>query len=82
MEARQDLLQVVMIWHALKMSRSVLGSDMPEALEAEQFESRILQALKKSITAMPGLLTRDGTTMSGTNLAEVKESFARCGCHL
>jgi hypothetical protein len=74
----KDLLGLIFVWNALKTSRKVLGSDMPKAQEAQQFENRAEQILKDGMETAEILKTRDGKKYPNALADYIKDAMARC----
>jgi hypothetical protein len=73
-----ELLQLIIIWNALKTSRSVLDADMPMAEEAQQFEARVEQVLVQGVEAMDKQTTREGKELHYEYKDYIKDSVERC----
>jgi hypothetical protein len=73
-----DLLELVFVWNALKTSRKVLGTAMPMAEEAQQFESRIASVLTEGVQNADRLRTRGGKKMVNQMVDYTKDAVARC----
>lgn len=57
------LLELLVIWNALKTSQAVLGADMPLAKEAAEYQNRIKQVMDEGSRAFPQLRTRGGVEL-------------------
>lgn len=66
------------MWNALKTSRKVLGSDMPMANEAQQYESRVDQILIQSVANLDTLVAQNGTPLPLQYVDLVKETVEKC----
>ncbi|CAO2647147.1 Nn.00g080690.m01.CDS01 [Neocucurbitaria sp. VM-36] len=73
-----ELLQLIFIWNALKTSRTVLGSAMPMASEAQEVEARVLQVLTEGVEAVDKLRTRNGKEINNAYVGYVRDALERC----
>lgn len=73
-----ELVQLVIVWNALKTSRKVLGTDMPMADEAQIFETQVEAVIRKGLTASEKLLERDGERASNTFIPYIWKTFRGC----
>ena len=67
------LLELLVIWNALRTAQAVLGADMPLAEEAADYQRRIKQVVDQGARAFPQLRTRAGVELRNkfpTYLAE------------
>jgi hypothetical protein len=74
----RDLIELVHVWNALKTSRKVLGSDMPQAQEAQRFESRAEQILKEGVETADRLRTRNGKVFESEIIDYIADAVTRC----
>jgi hypothetical protein len=73
-----ELLQLMVVWNALKTSRNVLGADMPMAEEAQKFEARVEEVLMQGVQALDQLVMREGEKLR-FNLADyIKDGIEKC----
>lgn len=72
------LIEVLVIWNALKTSKAVLGAEMPLAAEAAEFESKTKRILDEGIAALPKLQQRGGVEMRSSLPAYLREQLQKC----
>jgi len=73
-----NLIPLVIVYNALKTSRKVLGSDMPNAEEAERLETRTKEVLDKGLDGGNTLQSRGGKTFKNDLVDYVRDAIARC----
>ncbi|USP72770.1 hypothetical protein yc1106_00044 [Curvularia clavata] len=73
-----ELLELIIVWNALKTSRKVLGSEMSMANEAQQYESKVNQVLMQAVGNLDTLVTRNGTPLPLQYVDLVKEAVEKC----
>ena len=73
-----DMLQLIIVWNALKTSRRVLGAEMPLPDEAQGFEHRVEQVLTEGVTSLNNWKMREGTEMENRLTDYISESVERC----
>jgi hypothetical protein len=54
-EYSYDLLEVLIVWNALKASRKVLGAEMPMTEEAQKFEARANEVLMQGLGSLENM---------------------------
>ena len=74
----EGLFELVAIWNALKTSKAVLGAEMPLAVEAAEYESRIKKVLDEGLDALPKLQNREGVELTSAYPAYLKEQLQKC----
>jgi hypothetical protein len=72
------LVETIIVWNALKTSRKVLGSDMPMADEAQQFEAKAEQVLMQCVANLDTLMTRNGKPLKAEYADMVKVEVEKC----
>lgn len=72
-----NLLELLVIWNALKTSQAVLGADMPLATEAAAYQSRIKQVIDKGSRAVSQLKTRGGVELRSKFPAYLTEQLQK-----
>jgi len=77
-ELCSDLRQVIYVWNALKTSRKVLGSDMPQAESAQQTESKAEQIINAGVESCERLKTRKGKAFETQLTDYLVDAVARC----
>lgn len=73
-----DLLELIIIWHALKVSQRVLGARMPMAEEAQKYETRIHGILTQGLSATGNLASRDDKKFNSALVTYVQDAWQRC----
>ena len=74
-----DLLEVVIVWNALKTCRKVLGAELPMREEAQQFEARSEEVLKQAIASLDNISKdKAGKPMKSTFVTYIKDALERC----
>lgn len=72
-----NLLELLVIWNALKTSQAVLGADMPLATEAAEYQSRIKQVMDAGSRAISQLKTRGGVELRNKFPAYLTEQLQK-----
>jgi uncharacterized FlaG/YvyC family protein len=73
-----ELLQLIIVWNALKTSRNVLGAEMPMAEEAQKYETRVEEVLTQGVEAMDKLMKREGKSLNTEITKYIKDGVERC----
>jgi hypothetical protein len=73
-----ELMQLIIIWNALKTSRNVLGADMPLAEDAQKYETRVTEILMQGVEAMDKLTMRGETDLVYELKGYIKDGVERC----
>ena len=73
-----ELLQLIIVWNALKTSQNVLGAEMPMAEEAQKYETRVEEVLTQGVEAMSKLIKREGKSLNTEITKYIKDGFERC----
>lgn len=73
-----SLLELIIVWNALKTSQAVLGADMPMAKEARALEARVEQVLNQGMTVLPKLITPSERIQSSKIYAYLQDAVERC----
>jgi hypothetical protein len=73
-----ELLQLIVVWNALKTSRNVLGADMPMAEEAQKYETRVKEVLMQGVEATDKLMSREGKSLNTEITRYIKDGVERC----
>ncbi len=74
----QPTFELLVIWNALKTSKAVLGSDMPLAAEAAEYEAKIKELLDEGLEALTKLQRRDGVELGISYPAYIIEQLQKC----
>ncbi|RMZ68240.1 hypothetical protein GMOD_00004453 [Pyrenophora seminiperda CCB06] len=72
------LLSQIMIWNALKTSRSVLGSDMPKADIAFGYEQSAEAVITEAIANLDQMMMRDGKKMNFAMEGYIRSALEQC----
>ncbi|KAF2845283.1 hypothetical protein T440DRAFT_472785 [Plenodomus tracheiphilus IPT5] len=75
---RNDVSQLIIVWNALKTSRTVLGADMPIAAEAKTFETEAHRVLSNGIEALVKYNSHLGKGQEIEALEYAKDAVERC----
>ncbi len=67
-----DILRYIVVWDALKTSRTVLGADMPLADEAQAYEQRCKQLIDNAVKSLDNMGSRNGVPMSSVFVDHAK----------
>jgi hypothetical protein len=73
-----ELMQLTIVWNALKTSRNVLGADMPMAEHAQKYETRVKEILMQGVEAMDKLTMRGETELVYELKGYIKDGVERC----
>jgi hypothetical protein len=74
-----DLLEVVIVWNALKTCRKVLGAELPMREEAQQFEARSEEVLKQAIASLDSISKdKAGKPLKSAFVTYIKDALERC----
>lgn len=72
------LLQLIIVWNALRTSQTVLGTDMPMADEAKAFETRLEQLIDEGMKALPRSTTESGKSRNNEVFGYLQDAIERC----
>jgi hypothetical protein len=73
-----ELMQLIIVWNALKTSRNVLGADMPMAEEAQKYETRVEEILMQGVEAINKLTMREERELVYELKGYIKDGVERC----
>ncbi|KAL1799451.1 hypothetical protein ACET3X_003488 [Alternaria dauci] len=74
-----DLLEILIVWNALKTSRKVLGAEMPMAEEAQKIEAKAEPVLKEGVRSLENMAkTTQGKQVNTSFIKYAKDALDRC----
>ena len=74
-----SLLEVMIVWNALKTSRKVLGAEMPMAEEAQKFETKAEQVLMEGMQSLDDMSKdKSGKSLKPAFVKYAKDVLEKC----
>lgn len=78
MQLCSKLIELAIVWNALKTSRKVLAADMPSATEAQQYEAKIEHVIMQGVAKLNSLQTIKGPEFRSSTANYVMEMVEKC----